>query len=229
VVASLRLIIVLGLAMVAAFAVHARSKPVVAYGPPPGAARYHLHRGGPPGTLELTPALQAAGFSFAPTVTPAERALVNDAVASARPEAQRLVGLVDGLVDISVGDPGNGAAGRTTIFGRRYPVMLDVDEAWRRGGQRTVNRLVLHELGHVIDDALLPDSVVTPLVAAVPTGWGCARGVTGACTSPAERFAESFAKWATGDIGINVSLGYAIPPPSPSLEIWGRPLAAWRG
>ena len=41
--------------------------------------------------------------------------------------------------------------------------------------------------------------------------------------------AESFAKWATGDIGVDVNLGYAIPPPEPSLGSWGRPLAEWNG
>ena len=87
----------------------------------------------------------------------------------------------------------------------------------------------MHELAHVIDDALLTDDFVRPLVDAVPAGWGCEQGTSGACTSGEERFAESFAKWATGDIGIDVQLGYAVPPPEPSLESWGRPLAAWTG
>ena len=39
-----------------------------------------------------------------------------------------------------------------------------------------------------------------------------------------ERFAESFAKWATGDIGVDLYLGYKVPPPD-DLAGWGAPLA----
>jgi hypothetical protein len=83
---------------------------------------------------------------------------------------------------------------------------------------------VLHELGHVVDFALVPDTLVERLNAQVPTRYGCADGVTGACANWREVFAESFAKWATGDIGVNLNLGYAIPPPA-DLEAWGAPLA----
>jgi hypothetical protein len=37
--------------------------------------------------------------------------------------------------------------------------------------------------------------------------------------------AESFAKWALGDIGINLEIGYKVPPPSAPLDVWGAPLA----
>ena len=40
-----------------------------------------------------------------------------------------------------------------------------------------------------------------------------------------ERFAESFAKWASGDIGVDLYLGYKVPPPD-DLANWGAPLAA---
>ena len=57
------------------------------------------------------------------------------------------------------------------------------------------------------------------------TGYGCDEGVSGACADEAERFAESFAKWALGDIGVNLEIGYKVPPPSAPLDVWGAPLA----
>ena len=35
--------------------------------------------------------------------------------------------------------------------------------------------------------------------------------MTGACTEREERFAESFAKWASGDLGVDLSIGYQRP------------------
>jgi hypothetical protein len=223
---ALALIVLGGLA---AFGLVVRSQPAAPRPPAPGSARYELKAGGPSGSLRLTPELRDAGLSFSPQVSAGDRQLVLSAIADARPEARRLIALVDGLVDVSVGEPGEGAAGRTWVGGPRYPMLLDLHGAWQRAAQRGVDRLVLHELGHVVDDALLTDAFVAPLVAAVPKGWGCDDGVTGSCAAPQERFAESFAKWATGDVGIDVLIGYSIPPPSPSLEAWGRPLAAWNG
>jgi hypothetical protein len=83
---------------------------------------------------------------------------------------------------------------------------------------------VLHELGHVLDFALLPDDVRTRLLAGIPTGFGCDRGISGACAPAPERFAESFAKWATGDIGVDLGAGYKVLPPGPTLDAWGVPL-----
>ena len=80
-------------------------------------------------------------------------------------------------------------------------------------GPRGVTRLTLHELGHVLDHALLPDELVARLDAGIPGGWGCEGGMTGACTDREERFAESFAKWASGDLGVDLSIGYSVPPP----------------
>lgn len=211
------------------FGLFQRAQSAALGGAPPDGARYRLDGGGGTGTLELTSELRDGTFTFSPQVVPADRELILAAVASSRPQARRLVGLIDGLVDISVGAAGAGAAGRTMIGGHRYPMILDLAGTWRRGTQRAVNRLVLHELAHVIDDALLTDAVVRPLVDAVPAGWGCDQGNSGACAPPEERFAESFAKWATGDIGVAVYLGYAVPPPAPSLESWGRALASWNG
>ncbi|MEA2305047.1 MAG: hypothetical protein QOH43_2327, partial [Solirubrobacteraceae bacterium] len=83
-----------------------------------------------------------------------------------------------------------------------------------------------HELGHVVDRALVPATTAATLDAGIPRGWGCDDGVTGTCATTAERFAESFWKWASGDIGIGMWLGYKVPPPGPSLDAWGAPLAA---
>jgi hypothetical protein len=83
----------------------------------------------------------------------------------------------------------------------------------------------LHELGHVIDFALVPEDTMTQLQAGIPTGYGCDQGLSGACANARERFAESFAKWATGDIGVDLGEGYKVPPPGPTLAAWGAPLA----
>ena len=87
---------------------------------------------------------------------------------------------------------------------------------------------MLHELGHVVDHALVPDDVMARLEAGIPAGYGCDQGIAGACAAPPERFAESFAKWATGDIGVDLYVGYKVPPPGPTLDAWGAPLTALR-
>ena len=68
-------------------------------------------------------------------------------------------------------------------------------------------------------------SGLAALVAEIPRGYGCEdhNEPTGACAPPKERFAETFAKWATGDIGLNIQLGYKVLPPD-SLEDWGAQL-----
>jgi hypothetical protein len=225
------LAIAAALVAVQALRVHEQRSRAEASAGEPGGARYRLDAAAArrDGAAVLDARRQAAGFGFAPATAPADREAFLAAVAGARPEARRLVGLVDGLVDVRVGPAGAGRVGTTVVGGDRYPMTVDLAQAWRRSGRRGVDRLVLHELGHVVDHALLPDALTAPLVAAVPAGWGCADGRTGACTEPEERFAESFAKWAVRDIGVDLDLGYAIPPPEPSLEAWGRPLAAWRG
>jgi hypothetical protein len=103
-------------------------------------------------------------------------------------------------------------------------VTLDLGTVSRAFGQRGIDRVVLHELGHVLDFALLPDDVMAGLQAGIPTGFGCDQGISGACADGHERFAESFAKWATGDIGVDLGEGYRILPPGPTLDAWGEPL-----
>ena len=83
----------------------------------------------------------------------------------------------------------------------------------------------MHELGHVIDGALVSDALIAHLDADIPAGLGCEDGRLGGCASRQERFAETFAKWALGDIGVNLDVGYKVPPPSVPLDTWGEPLA----
>ena len=169
---------------------------------------------------------RAATFRFAPGTADADRAAFLAAVADARPPARRLIGLVDGLVDVHVGPTGRpGALGLTESGGPRYDVTVDLGRVAAVYGRRGIDRVVLHELGHVIDHALVPGDVMTGLQAGIPAGFGCDEGISGACAAPPERFAESFAKWATGDIGVDLYIGYKVPPPGPTLDMWGAPLA----
>jgi hypothetical protein len=177
---------------------------------------------------QITDSERAATFTFAPSVAPYDRQVIVDAVARATPGARRLVAAVDGLVDLDVAPAQAGAVGTTQQQGARFEVVLNLGAASRAAGRRGIDRLVLHELGHVVDGALVPDALRDQLVAQVPKGYGCLDAETGACAAPVEIFAESFAKWATGDIGVNLNLGYAVPPPD-DLRRWGAPLAQLAG
>jgi hypothetical protein len=178
------------------------------------------------GARLLPESARRAGFRFDPQVAPADRQAFLAAVAAARPEARRLIGLVDGLVAVRIGSTGvPGAIGLTEDGDPGYRVTIDLDLVVRRYGSRGVQRTVLHELGHVVDNALLTDDVIAALDAGIPAGWGCENGKLGACADREERFAESFAKWALGDIGVNLDIGYKVPPPAAPLDVWGAPLA----
>lgn len=203
------------------------AKPAPAGGEIAG-ARYRLDaasakRSGAP---LLSADVRRAGLRFDPNVAPADRRAFLAAVAAARPDARRLIALVDGLIDVRIGPTGiPGAIGLTEGVDRGYRVTVDLDLVIQRHGPRGVQRTVLHELGHVVDHALLTDDVIAALDAGVPAGWGCESGRLGACADREERFAESFAKWALGDIGVNLDIGYKVPPPAAPLDIWGEPLA----
>ncbi|WP_445150350.1 hypothetical protein [Baekduia sp. Peel2402] len=175
---------------------------------------------------EISAAERGATFTFAPGTAEADKAAIQQAIVDARPEAQQLIAAVDGLATIVVAGTAEGVVGTTeSTTGDRYQVTLNLGLASRIHGQRGIDRLVLHELGHVVDFALVPSALNTQLDAEIPRGYGCEEGQTGACAIPDERFAESFAKWALRDIGVGVNIGYKIPPPD-DLESWGAPLAA---
>jgi hypothetical protein len=168
-----------------------------------------------------------AGFRFATGTPAADQQAFLAAVAAARPEARRLIGLIDGLVYVRVAPTGlPNAIGVTRDAGSGgYLVTIDLGLVVQRYGSRGVARTVLHELGHVVDFALVTDDVAAALDAGIPAGWGCEQGKLGACANRQERFAESFAKWALGDIGVNLEIGYKVPPPAAALSVWGAPLA----
>jgi hypothetical protein len=173
---------------------------------------------------QISDAERAATFAFDPAIAAADRDAFLSAVAHARPEAQALIAAVDGLVDVHVAVTDPGTVGVTQSVGDRYDVAVNLGLVARSNGQRGIDRTVLHELGHVIDFVLVPQALDDQLDAGIPRGYGCEQASSGACASETERFAESFAKWATGDIGVAVSLGYKVPPPD-DLAAWGAPLA----
>ena len=177
------------------------------------------------GARRLSAAVEAATFRFAPGTAEVSRQAVLRAVADASPAAQRLIGIVDGLVTVTVGPTGEpGAIGLTTLRDPGYDVTVDLGPVSQRYGQRGIDRVVLHELGHVIDHAIIPAALDRRLAAGIPAGYGCDQGLSGACATADERFAESFAKWAVGDIGLDLDVGYKVMPPEPSLAAWGAPL-----
>src|SRR5947208_3274684 len=181
------------------------------------AAPHLRHRSPPPS--------EVAGARYRLDRAPADRQAFAAAVADARPEARALIALVDGLVDVHVATTGGQSLGVTSETPNGYDLTVDLARVSAMYGRRGIDRVVLHELGHVVDFALVPDDVTGPLDAEIPRGWGCEDGTTGACASREERFAETFAKWATGDPGADLHIGYKVPPPSVSLETWGQPLA----
>jgi hypothetical protein len=177
----------------------------------------------------ISAAERDAGARYAPGVPQADRAWIEAAIASARPEAQRLIAEVDGLVEYQVhrGDPLGVTRSVITPMKASFVISFDVSSL---DGQRTQDRAVtvLHEYGHAIDAALVPKELGDRLEAAIPRSGPCGNygGVlTGSCAAPAERFADTFAKWALrGSVSV-VGAGYQVPNP-PSLEDWGAPLVA---
>ena len=177
---------------------------------------------GPP---TVSAAERAAGFTYGTTIGTFDRQLIEQAVASADPRARALIERVDGIITFEIGQS-PGAAGVTRGDGERFEITLDLGTTQRELGVRGVNRVVLHEIGHVIDFALVPAELGARLDAAVPAGAPCPPGTPiGACAPEAERFAETFAKWAMNDIGVDLFIGYAVPPPA-SFESWAAPLVA---
>jgi hypothetical protein len=176
---------------------------------------------------EITPAVRAAPLRFAPDLAPADRAWVLAVIREARPEGRRLIDEVDGMVQVGRMPPTGEAIGLMTRLGPgRYEIRLDVAnlDGFARGDRATV---VLHELGHVIDFALLNDRLRTQLDAGIPRTGSCGSlpEPRGDCAAPQERFADTFAKWALHGAVSIVGSGYGVAVPA-SLEDWGAPLAA---
>src|ERR671933_601701 len=142
----------------------------------------------------ILPVLALAGVALAlaaNAVRPAPAPASGAEVGGARfrlhaPAARRLVDLVDGLVDVRVGPTGQpGTLGLTESGGPRYQVTVDLGRVAAIYGRRGIDRVVLHELGHVVDHALVPDDAMARLEAGIPAGYGWVRpghrrGVRGA-------------------------------------------------
>ena len=172
----------------------------------------------------LSAAQLEATFAFGPATGQVDRDLILRAVAAADPQARRLIERIDGITRIDIGATPTGAAGVTRGAGDHFEIVLDLGGVYRQLGTRGVSRLVLHELGHVVDHALVPEAMRAELDAGIPPGLPCAAGTRqGSCAPRAERFAESFAKWAMNDIGVALYIGYAVPPPG-DLRAWALPL-----
>ena len=182
----------------------------------------------PADTARITEDELAAGPRFAASVSPADRAWIEAAVAAARPEAQALIAKVDGLIEYRT-VPGGEPLGVTQSSFRGDVATFTIDlNIGQLDGRRVQDRavVVLHELGHAIDHALVPRAMNDALDAGIPRDGPCVQGSlgpTGACAPPAERFADTFAKWALRGSVSAVGAGYGIPNPA-SLEDWGAPL-----
>ncbi len=182
-----------------------------------------------PDTPQITGAERAATARFSAGVPVADRDWIVTAIAAARPEAQRLIAEVDGLVEYRVhrGDPLGVTRSTVGPDGADFVISFDVGslDGYRRQDRDVT---VLHEYGHVIDLALVPKATNDAFEAGIPRTGACGNygGVsTGACAAPAERFADTFAKWALRGKVSAVGAGYEVASP-PSLEDWGAPLTA---
>ena len=182
---------------------------------------------GPSDTVEVSPEARAAGLRFAATVAEPDRAWILGSVAAARPEARRLIDEIDGLIEVRThaGDPLG--VTRTSRRGSEAHFVIDLDVA-SLNGLRVIDRemVVLHELGHAIDHALVESQTNLALDAGIPSSGSCveaAPALAGSCTHPEERFADTFAKWALRGGVSALGAGYGVPTPA-SLEEWGLQL-----
>jgi hypothetical protein len=157
-------------------------------------------------------------------VMPGDRRWIEAAIARARPEAAALIRRVIGRVTFRTAlRPGVNWAGQTSVRGDRYQVVLNQWDVDSPPGRPTRAFVVLHELGHVVDFAEVPDDTFNRLVEEVPEHGPCTRTNRGGCANQLERFADTFAKWALRDPG-PPGVGYQLPAPA-SLDDWGAPLA----
>jgi hypothetical protein len=173
----------------------------------------------------VDPQLKAASFTFDASVTPRDQEWILGAVAKVRPEARQLIDDVDGMVTISTySEPGGDAVGTAQQVGNHlFQVRFNLAYL---DGERKADRdkTVVHELGHVIDFALMPAGMRDRLAAQLPSSGTCFTADTGDCTAPEERFADTFAKWALRGAVSAYGAGYSTLSPA-SLETWGTPLA----
>src|SRR5436305_8184814 len=90
-----------------------------------------------PGRIDA--AALARTFTFAPETLPSDRQLFLQAVASARPQARRLIDIVDGLVSVDFAPAGPGALGVTEVHDGHFDVTIDLAQTYRSLGMRGVD------------------------------------------------------------------------------------------
>src|SRR5262245_45393181 len=119
------------------------------------------------GGNEISAETRAATLRFAPEAKPEDRAWIRAAGARARPEAQRLIAEIDGLVEVRTDLPTGEAIGLAQMTMDHAVVSFDVRTL---NGVRALDRevVVLHELGHVVDFQLVDDELVQQLDAQIP-------------------------------------------------------------
>jgi hypothetical protein len=176
-------------------------------------------------TAEIGAQARADGLRFRADVAPADQQWILASIANARPEAQALIAEVDGIVEVTtLPDEATLGSVRTLTRGSemRFTMNLDITDL---NGEEVVNRdtVVMHELGHVVDHALVPAELNARLDEGIPHVGGCVHADTGSCTAPEERFADTFAKWALRGAVSVAAGGYSVAAPA-SLEEWGAPL-----
>jgi len=175
------------------------------------------------GTVRIGDEARARGLTYGPRITANDRAWIEAAIARVRPEAAALIAEVDGLV--TVGPLPTGSAGGAIGLASGGPGGFAIDlDLTRLNNDLAMERnaAVVHELGHIVDYALVSDQVLAKLDAGIPQGGACGLAVN--CDSPEERFADTFAKWALRG-SFSIGSGYGVPMPA-SIEGWGQPLGA---
>lgn len=177
---------------------------------------------GPP----LDDAVRDAALAYSSDVPADVRVWVASAIARTRPEARRLIDAVDGQVTVQVHRTDGLVAGFVQPLPGGFTLSLD-ESGLRSAGDEIRKHVIVHELGHVVDLALVPADMNATLDRSVPRIGGCTGdGIDAGCASAEERFADTFAKWALGDpvvLSGSVSAGYRVAPP-PNLALWGEPL-----
>ena len=151
------------------------------------------------------------GFRFAPTVTNEDRRTLERIVSFAGPRARRLIGAVDGLTNVRVESLHPSLLGMARRLERgRYRIQITPSEMRPPSGSTAFT--VLHELGHIVDYAVVPNDVRDRLARQYP----CIRYRPNPC-GLAERFADGFAVWAitTGNFPPREA-----PKPRVRLDSW---------
>lgn len=170
------------------------------------------------------PKVRARGFGFVPGTTPAHRERFLRAVSELRPEARRLVDVVDGLVKVRLDWEHPKYSGLAS--GRRngrFEVRVAVPRLLAHHGEPGVQYVIAHELGHVIDRVMLDPAAKERLDERIPRGLWCPRELrrTG-CGGRPERFAHTFAKWATS---WHPGISDRVSAPHSVYDGWGAPLS----